>query len=176
MTRIVEGGLPAIVVTDASVLINFLRVNRMDLIADHSHDFVVTDHVAEEVTSHYPDQQRRFVLAINAGAVSQVSVSKSREIAIFESLMQSRRLGAGECSAIAMAVCRQHVLAIDDRRAKAEAQRTDQALQILTAQDLVVSMIAENLLGIPEADSIKQEWALRHRFRLKLRSFREAAG
>ena len=168
-----EAGLPAIVVTDASVLINFLRINRMDLIADHSHDFVVTNHVAEEVTSRYPEQQRRFALAVDTGAISQVSVSDSREIAIFESLMQSRRLGAGECSAIAMALCGQHVLAIDDRRAKTEARRTDQALQILNTQDLMASMIAENLLDITEADGIKNEWRLRHRFWLKIQSFRE---
>ena len=62
-----EAGLPATVVTDASVLINFLRINRMDLIAEHSHDFVVTDHVADEVTSRYPEQQQRFALAVYTG-------------------------------------------------------------------------------------------------------------
>ena len=87
--------------------------------------------------------------------------------------MQSRRLGAGECSAIATAICGQHALAIDDRRARIQAHRVSQALQILTTQDLVVSMIAENLLDITEADGIKNEWAMRHRFRLKILSFRE---
>lgn len=173
MTGVVETGQPAIVVSDASVLINFLRIDRMDFIANHSHDFVVTDHVAEEISSRYPDQHQRFALAIKAGAISQVSVSNPGEMTIFESLMQSRRLGAGECSAIAMAVCGQHVLAIDDRRAKTQAQRTSQALQIVTTQELMVSMIAENLLDITEADRIKNEWALRHRFRLKIQSFRE---
>ena len=125
MTGVVETGQPAIVVTDASVLINFLRVDRMDLISECSHDFVVTDHVAEEITSRYPDQRQRFALAI------------------------------------------------DDRRAKSLAQRTSQALQILTTQDLVEWMIAENLLDITEADGIKNEWAMRHRFRLKIQSFQE---
>ena len=37
----------------------------------------------------------------------------------------------------------------------------------------MVSMIAENLLDITEADGIRRERALRHRFRLKIRSFRE---
>ena len=32
-------------------------------------------------------------------------------------------------------------------------------------------MISERLLNIAEADSIKVEWATRHRFRLKLDSF-----
>ena len=53
-----EPDQPAIVVTDASVLINFLRIDRIDLIAGHSHAFLATDHVANEVSDRYPDQQR----------------------------------------------------------------------------------------------------------------------
>jgi len=173
VTGAVETGQPAIVVSDASVLINFLRIDRMDLIGDYSLDFVVTDHVAEEISRQYPDQRQRFALAIKSGAISQVTVSNPEEMAIFGSLMQSRRLGAGECSAIAMAVCGQHVLAIDDRRAKSQARCTSKALQIVGTQELMVWMIAENLLDIAEADGIKNEWALRHRFRLKIASFRE---
>ena len=168
-----ETGQRATVVSDASVPINFLRVDRMDLLADHSHDFVVTGHVAEEISGRYPDQHERFALAIRSGAISEVTVSSPGEMAIFESLMQSRRLGAGECSAIAKAVCGQHVLAIDDRRATSQAQRTSEALRIVSTQELMVWMIAENLLDIAEADRIKNEWALRHRFRLKITSFRE---
>ena len=37
----------------------------------------------------------------------------------------------------------------------------------------MVSMIGEGLLDIVEADSIKDEWATLHRFRLKLASFRD---
>lgn len=166
-------GQPTTVVIDASVLINFLRVNRMDLIAGHSHDFVVTDHVAAEISSRYPDQRQRFASAINTGAIFQVSITNPREITVFGSLSEARRLGAGECSAIAMAVCRQHILAIDDRRATTQARRTDQTLQILNTQDLMVSMIGENLLNIPEADGIKNDWAVQHRFRLMIQSFRD---
>lgn len=32
-----------VIVADASVLINFLRIDRMDLIARHSHRFLVTE-------------------------------------------------------------------------------------------------------------------------------------
>ena len=166
-------GKPAIVVIDASVLINFLRIDRMDLISDHPYGFLATDHVAAEISSRYPDQRQRFALAINTRALSQVSITNPREITVFGSLSRARRLGAGECSAIAMAVCRQHILAIDDRRATTHARRANRTLQILNTQDLMVSMIGQNLLDIPEADSIKNEWTLRHRFRLKIESFRE---
>ena len=173
MSRLVGPSPSTVVVTDASVLVNFLRIDRMDLIAGHSHEFTVTDHVADEVSDRYPDQQQRFASAVDAGALSQQSVTRPEEIALFGTLSASERLGAGECSAIAVAIHRRHILAIDDRRATIQARRADRTLRFLTTRDLVVSMIGEGLLDIVEADSIKDEWAARHRFRLRLESFRD---
>ena len=161
------------VVTDASVLVNFLRIDRMELIAGHSHEFIVTDHVADEVSDRYPDQQQRFASAIEVGALSQQSVTSPAEVALFGTLSASGRLGAGECSAIAVAVNRRHILAIDDRRATSQARRADRTLRTVTTLDLMVSMIRQGLLEIAEADTIKDEWAARHRFRLKLDSFQD---
>ena len=167
------GGQPAIIVMDASVLMNFLRIDRMDLIAGHSRDFVVTDHVAAEISDRYPEQQQRFSDATVRGAVSQTSITSPEELSLFGSLSESGRLEAGECSAIAMAVRRRVALAIDDRQATVQARHIDRDLHVLTTQDLMVSMIGEALLDIAEADRIKDEWAARHRFRLKLVSFRD---
>lgn len=164
---------PPVVVTDASVLLNFLSIDRMDLLSRHSNRFVITDHVAAEVADRYLHQQQRFAKAVSAGVVLQTSVRSPAEMSFFGEVSASGRLGAGECSAIAVAVYRHLTLAIDDRQAARQARRTDPALRILTTQDLVVSMIGEGLLDIAEADRIKDEWAVRHRFRLKLRSFRE---
>ena len=60
-----------------------------------------------------------------------------------------------------------------DRRAIIQARRAHQTVRIVTTQDLVVSMIRESLLTVPEADLIKHEWAAKHRFRLKLESFQD---
>ena len=76
----------------------------MDLTAGHSHAFIVTDHVADEVSDRYPDQQQRFEAAVKGGALSQESVTSRAEITLFGTLSASGRLGAGECSAIAVAV------------------------------------------------------------------------
>ena len=91
-------GRPATIVMDASVLMNFLRIDRMDLIAGHSHDFVVTDHVAVEISDRYPEQQQRFSEATDQGAVSQTSITRPEELSLFGSLAGSGRLGAGECA------------------------------------------------------------------------------
>lgn len=158
---------------DASVLLNFLNIDRVDLLARHSGDFIVTDHVAAEVADQYSGQRHRFASAVEAGAVLQETVTRPEELSLFGSLSASGRLGAGECSAIAVAVHRRLILAIDDRQAAKQARRTDRELRIMTTQDLMVSMIGERLLGFEEADHIKDEWAAQHRFRLKFRSFRD---
>ena len=176
MTPVVGGARPAIIVTDTSVLINFLRIDRTDLIAGHSHDFLATDHVAAEISDRYPEQQQRFAAVLDAGFISVTSVTTPEELQLFATLFATGRLGAGECSAIALAVHRGYILAIDDRVAIRHAHRTDAALRILSTQDLMVSMIREGLLEIEEADRIKREWERRHRFRLGLDSFRELVG
>ena len=79
--------------------------------------------------------------------------------------------GAGECPAIAIAVHRGYILAIDDRLAAKHALRIDATIRIISTQDPMVSMIREGLLATEEADSIKRQWAARHRFLLKLDSF-----
>ena len=166
-----ELGRPAIVVTDASVLINFLRIDRIDLIAGHSHTFLATDHVASEVSDRYPNQQRRFASALDSGALTLIPVAVTDELRLFTSLSATGRLGAGECSAIAVAVQRGYTLAIDDRVANRLARRFAPSLHIVTTQDLVVSMIRQHLLDIEEADRMKHEWSARHRFTLKLNIF-----
>ena len=171
MTQVVGEHQPAIIVTDASVLINFLRIDRADLLVGHSHTFLATDHVAAEITDRYPAQQQRFAAALASGAISETRVTTPEEIRLFGSMFAAGRLGAGECSAIALAVQRRYILAIDDRLASTHARRADATLRILSTQDLVVSMIREGLLDVVEADRIKHEWATRHRFRLKLDSF-----
>ena len=160
-----------VIVADASVLINFLRIDHMDLIARRSHRFLVTDHVEAEVTDFYPDQRARLEGALQAGGLQQVSVDDRREVALFGALDASGRLGAGERSAIALAICRGYTLAIDDRRAIRQAREESSTLRILTTRELVVTMIRENLLDIPEADELKEAWAEHHRFRLPIESF-----
>jgi len=170
---VVEGVKPAIIVTDTSVLINFLRIDRTDLIAGHSHEFLATDHVAAEISDRYPDQQQRFAAAVDAGVISETRVTAPEELQLFGILIAAGRLGAVECSAIALAVHRGYILAMDDRLASRHAHRADATLRIFRTQDLVASMIRQDLLDVAEADRIKQEWANRHRFRIRLDSFQD---
>ena len=78
-----------IVVADASVVINFLRINRVDLLAGLPLHFTLTDHVAHEVSDRYPDQRKRLASAFDAGILSQIAVINPEELALFPSRYRS---------------------------------------------------------------------------------------
>jgi hypothetical protein len=165
----------AIVVTDTSVLINFLKIDRMDLVGLHPAGFLATDHVRNEISDRYPAQVERYADAIKAGWVTEEAVNDPVEVALFGRLSATPRLGPGECSAIAVAINRRHALAIDDGRAIRHALReagiTGQVLTILRTQDVVVELIRAGVLTIEQADQIKSVWETRHRFRIAVASF-----
>ena len=85
-----------IIVADTSVLINFLRINRMDLIGAHPASFIATDHVAAEVADTYPEQQARYAAALTAAHIGEQHIDNLAELELFLRLAIHERLGAGE--------------------------------------------------------------------------------
>lgn len=166
-----------IVVADTSVLINFLRIDRMDLIARYPGRFLATDHVGSELANDYPDQKTRYAAAVAARVLDTCSVTDPTEVALFLRLGPGVRLGAGECSAISVAFTRSYAIAIDDGRAIKSAHREAELvgvkLAVLRTQDIIVALILASMLTLDEADHIKTEWERHHRFRLKVASFRD---
>jgi predicted nucleic acid-binding protein len=163
-----------IVVADTSVLINFLRIDRMDLIDRHPQRFLATDHVEAEITSAYADQRIRYQAAVVSGQLDICSVVDPDEVALFLQLRPGEHLGAGECSAIAVAINRKYPIAIDDNRAVRRAIRELGAkLEVVTTVDIMVTLLRTGVLTIHAADQIKDDWALQHRFRMKAASFRD---
>lgn len=166
-----------IVVADTSVLINFLKVDRMDLVGRYPARILATDHVESELVDDYPEQRVRYEAAVAAKLLDTCSVTDPAEVAFFLRLGPGVRLGAGECSAIAVALSRGYAIAIDDNRAiKAalrEAELAGTKLIVLRTQDIVVGLIRASVLTVNEADQVKAEWEQQHRFRLKARSFRD---
>jgi predicted nucleic acid-binding protein len=164
----------AIVVADTSVLINFLRIDRMDLIGCHPQRFLATDHVDAEITSYYPDQRTRYRTAVASGLLDTCSVVDPDEVELFLRLRPGERLGTGECSALAVAISRKCPIAIDDNRAVKRAVREVGAkLEVVKTVDVVIALIQGGVLDIPAADRIKDTWAQHHRFRIKAASFQD---
>lgn len=161
----------SIVIADTSVLINFLAVDRMDLIKRHSCRFLITEHVGHEITVHYEEQLNRLRNALEQGVLEEIIVSSHEEIALFAQLTKLERFGYGECACLAVALHRNYTLAIDDKKAIKQARLLRPNLRIVTTQDLVVSMIISKFLTVEEADSLKDKWASSHKFKLKIHSF-----
>jgi len=164
----------AIMVADTSVLVNFLRIDRMDLLACLTRKILVTDHVEAEMAEAYPEKKARYIAALSVSQITVCTVNDPQELELFARLGPGVRLGAGECSAIAVATNRQHALAIDDHRAVKLARReVCMDIDILKTMDLMIELIKSGKIELEEADSIKNDWAHNHRFRLKIDSFRD---
>lgn len=160
-----------IVIADSSVLINFLAVDRMDLIAAHPHTFLVTNHVSREIKWEvHEDRYHRYQEALKAGVLEEIEVNDAVEVEMFGQL-SGKRLGPGECSAIAVAINRGYELAIDDAKAIRAAKEINPKLIVLKTQDLMLDCIRRELIDIAEADSIKDDWNNNHRFALKIGTF-----
>ena len=158
---------------DASVLINFLKIDRIDLLDKCSHTFFITDHVQEEVTTFYSGQKAILDNAVHREILHKTNVETPEEFATFAELSKTGQLGAGECAAISIAAHRGYSLAIDDNLAIKKASSLIVPSLILRTQDLVLLFIQERLLEIEEADHLIEVWSKHHRFHLKIKSFNE---
>ena len=107
-----------VVITDTSVLINFLVIDQVRLMTSiPGRQFMVTDHVRSEVTEHFPEQLIRLEHALTIGILVEIVVADIAEVQAFARLTATG-LGVGECSAIAVASCRGHAIALDDKLAR----------------------------------------------------------
>lgn len=162
------------VVLDTSVLINFLAIDRVDLLAHHpQYRFLVSEHVRNEVTAHYQDQLFRLEAALRERALEETRVEAIEELALFAQLTKNPRLGLGECAAIAAAVTRAQPLAIDDKAARKAALDVAPGQVLVDTQSIMLSLVSAGVLTLAQADTIKTTWEEGHNFRLKIGSFAE---
>ncbi|MEO9593591.1 hypothetical protein [Rhodopirellula bahusiensis] len=161
-------------ILDTSVLINFAAIGRLDLFRSHSlHTFIISDHVRDEVKEHFEEQFDAVNAAIADGTLKEVTATDPDELADFVTLDAQRNLGTGECSAIAVAKHRSIPLAMDDRRARNRATEFHSAIQLLSTELLMISLIQHGVLNIEQADAIKLDWEIMYSFKLKFGSFAE---
>ena len=160
------------VVLDTSVLLNFLRVGRLDLLVRlPGHEFLVTDHVRLEVTDG--ECATMLDVALRHEHLREERMDAPLEVAAFQQLPAVRALGLGECAALAVAVCRQLPIAIDDKVARKKAKALFDFEQFVGTAELVVDAIRCGLVDVAAADRIKARWEVDLRFRLGFESFAE---
>lgn len=163
-------------IIDTSVLINFLKIDRADLLASHPlYRFVVIDYVRREVTVRYHHQLARLDAALADGLldgdIDPANVSM-QELAAYADL-QRVNIGDGERGAIAAAYARGCAVAINDYRAMKRLPAAYRSIRREDTSTIVVALIRAGVLTVAEADAIKADWEANHRFRLKFASFGE---
>ena len=164
-----KGPMP--IVLDASVLLNFVKIGRIELLGQLGTSVVLLDQVLDEVRR--PEQRAMVEDAVKAGILDLQSVRNPVEVALFANLRADGRLGAGECAVLAVALNRNWVSGLQDRRARVEGQRRCKDLALCQTEDLVLTLIQSGHLTLNEADGFLVEWAAKHRFKSRLASFRD---
>ncbi len=162
-----------VVVTDANVLINLIHVGRLDMLsALGEYEFIVTEHVVEEVTR--AEQRAVLLAAIERDTLRVEPLTEVREIELYADL--SGRLGRGEAACLALACMRGWLVASDEKgRFRREAEARLGVDGILTTPGLFVLAIRRRLLTVEQADEAKALLE-RHRFRMAFASFRDVIG
>lgn len=155
------------IICDTLIIVNFLKIKRLDLLGRSSHTFWVSDHVHREITINYPAQLKLFQKALKKSAIQKIAVEDPQELDLFIELIKKRRLSASECATLAAAVFRGYFLAVDDSQAILQAELLMASDKILRTQDIVAEMINENLLSNDSADQLLLNWATYLRFKLK---------
>lgn len=162
-----------VVVTDANVLINLMHVTRLELCARlPGHEFVVPDHVREEITD--AGQRSTFEQAVARGIFRIEAITGIESVMLFAEL--TLHLGRGEAACLAIAVERGWSIASDEkRRFLREAESRIGRARILRTHDLYVLALRAGVLTVEEADADKAKLEQR-RFRMPFASFHELVG
>jgi len=159
----------AVIVCDACVLINFLIIDRLDLLSRNARFcFVVTEHVTGEITD--PVQSAALRVALQKVEIEQVDLTDPEGLVLFAELRKT--LGKGESAAIALAARRGWAVATDDSQTRREIERRLGKGRLLTTPGILVEAIHSEALTVEGADEIKARLEA-HRFRMNFGSFAE---
>lgn len=78
-----------IVIADTSVIINFLNIDKIDLLCCYPGRFFLTEHVIEEVTKFYIHQYERLQLALYRKMLNIIRVDRDDELILFSRLSEN---------------------------------------------------------------------------------------
>ncbi len=153
---------------DSSVLINFLKLKRTELLTGFG--LSVTNDVEAEITADFPTQVAAFQRGVVQRHFNVIAADEPAELMLFAQLIAGGRLGRGECSTMAVAINRGCTLVIDDRRAIKETNRLRPGLPVIGTGDLLATLVRTQVISLEEGDQLVYELATCHRFRLPIRS------
>jgi predicted nucleic acid-binding protein len=142
-----------LVVADSSFLINFLVVDRMDIISRlPQFRFHVVNHVVAEI--RYESQRARLQAAIERGGVTEIEITRPAEILLYDGFRKF--LGDGESASLAVAVSRRWIIAADEKgRFRRELFTQLGEGNLLDTLGALVTAIRTGVLTIEHADVLR---------------------
>lgn len=155
---------------DTSILLNFLKAGRLDIMRACTARLVIPTEVRGEVRR--PDQVAALDAALADGWIREEPITATAEVALFAQMAARGALGIGERAVIAIAATRGWGAALQDKPAREEAQRRNKAMDLLSTESFVREAIEHGVITCDEADALLVEWRTQHRFRSLLTTFR----
>lgn len=143
------------VACDTCVLINFLIIDRMDILKTLlQYRFIVLDAVDVEITK--PRQRRHMDIAYQKQIVYRAEQPSISELAVFNDLTQS--MGTGEAACLAAAQERGCMLASDEKKAfRRIAVERIGGNRIIGTENILVAAIKNGSITVPDADEAKEK-------------------
>lgn len=159
-----------LVVADSSFLINFLVLDRMDILGGLSQfRFHVVNHVSAEI--RYEDQRRRLRAAIESAIVTEIEITEPGEILLYDEFR--RFLGDGEAASLAVAVSRRWVIAADEKgRFRRELFGRLGENYLLDTAGALVTAIRAGVITTAQAETLRERLR-ENRFEMDPRPFDE---
>lgn len=168
-----EPSPPLRCVFDTSVVINFIHIDRLDLLSSTNG---IVGHYPEEakVEVSHPEQKSSVELAIAGRILEIVQIDTVEELTLSGILRQHH--GMGESAALALARVRGMHLGCDERRSfMATALQQLGPGRYLNTSTLLLRAIRLGAISVGEADTYKLILE-GHRFKMRFASFRDVLG
>ena len=159
-----------LVVADSSFLINFLVLDRTDLLGRLTKfHFHIVNHVRAEI--RYDDQCARLEAAVENGVVTEIEITEPSEILLYDELRQF--LGDGESASLAVAVSRRWVIAADEKgRFRRELFGRLGENYLLDTAGALVTAIKAGVITLGQAEALRAQLR-ENRFEMDPRPFDE---
>lgn len=160
------------VITDTNILINFTKINRMDIFQKlHLYAFYIPEEVYVEIT--YPAQRLVLDQALGAGWLRKAEIADLNELRSYKRYTQ--KMGDGEAACLAIATCRKWIMACDEEKNKLISREIQHELgtgYLLNTPGILLKAIREGILTVSQADAIKCALA-QNRFVMSFASFQD---
>ncbi len=144
---------------ETSVLISFLKIQRLDLLSKLDRELCITEEVNAEIRGdRYPFQRQHLETHLEAGTISILRIELTETLVLKAKLRALGPFGTGECSTVAKALELGLTCAMTDIDAIKRFKEFYPELRIVTTSDVFFEMLTEGLASVDEVDLVLPSW------------------